>query len=677
MSIGLPRTNKAATRPAPSDIATRRLPDDAVLDQRTVPLADDMVLDQRTVPLVDDTVAPLHTRAALGTTEWGWLPALSLTSALGVLLLALGFAGARLASLGALYDTWTPWTAPLFWSGLVVVFLPLAARLLMAAPFRRERIGIVLLFGVGLFLAKLLQYPVAFAYHDEFLHWRTANDILQTGHLFGDNPLLPVSALFPGLEIVTSALAQFTGLSLFGAGVVVLLAARVVLVLGLFLLYEHVSQSGRVAGIATLLYMVNPKLIFFDAQFSYESLALPFTALALWALARYATAKGAEQHAWTAAALVALGAGLITHHLTAYAFALFLVVWTVVAFVRRRSANARHQSPAGIALLAVVANLVWLMYVATLVVNYLAPHIEGAVRELLLIISGEQGTRRLFQDHTGHVTPVLERGLGFAATLLILFGLPFGLYWMWRQYRRNTLALALGVAALAYPASLAFRFTQAGSEASDRAAGVVFIALGFTLAIGIVALLRMHPHRWMRTGMLSLMAVVFLGEVVVGAGPAWNRMPGAYLVSADSRSIEQESVDAAYWMRDYLGTGNRVATDRINRLLDGAYGEQYTLTHARTGQDVSPLFTELGFGPVQQTIVQQQHVQYVVVDRRLSTGLPQVGIYFEAPEPNALKYTKPLDPLALAKWDRLLDVQRVFDSGSIIVYKLGNNVREP
>ncbi len=68
-------------------------------------------------------------------------------------------------------------------------------------------------------------------------------------------------------------------------------------------------------------------------------------------------------------------------------------------------------------------------------------------------------------------------------------------------------------------------------------------------------------------------------------------------------------------MRSYLSTGNRVAIDRINRLLIGAHGEQYVLTHMRTGQDVSPLFTELGYDPVQQAIVKQQQVKYEVVHR--------------------------------------------------------------
>src|SRR5437773_9757751 len=48
--------------------------------------------------------------------RWGWLPALSLTSAVGVFLLALAYNGGRDAA---------QWADPLFWFGLLVLFLPI------------------------------------------------------------------------------------------------------------------------------------------------------------------------------------------------------------------------------------------------------------------------------------------------------------------------------------------------------------------------------------------------------------------------------------------------------------------------------------------------------------------------------------------------------------------------
>jgi hypothetical protein len=58
------------------------------------------------------------------------------------------------------------------------------------------------------------------------------------------------------------------------------------LVLVLFLLYERAGGSARLASVATLVYAANPSLLFFDAQFAYESLALPLALFVVWLVAR-------------------------------------------------------------------------------------------------------------------------------------------------------------------------------------------------------------------------------------------------------------------------------------------------------------------------------------------------------------------------------------------------------
>ncbi len=606
-------------------------------------------------------------------TNVGWLPILSLSSACGLLLLALAFSAARMEA------TWASRADALFWAGLLALFVPSATRLIGARASRYERIVIVALFGLGLYAVKWLQSPVSFTFHDEFIHWRTALDILQTGQLFNQNPVLPISALFPGLEIITTALSGLSGLSIFAAGVLVLAAARVVLVLGLYLLYEQIGGSARLAGLATLLYMVNPKLIYFDAQFSYESLALPLGILVLYVIARRMAASGMSRRGLTLAALLAVGAMTVTHHLTTYAFAVFLALWALmVALVERRDAKRAQVGPSGMAIFMIVVSAVWLVYVAAMVVSYIAPHVYGAMHEVIKMIQGELAPRVLFRDQTGEVEPLWERVASLLATLLILLALPWGLYSVWRYFRTNATALTLALVTLVYPATLALRFTTAGGEASDRAAGTLFVAIAFVLAAAIIHALNLPVARkfWV-PAMLALVTVVFVGEIIVGAGPRWARLPGPYLVGADARSVEPEGISAATWARSYLGTGNRIATDRINSLLMITYGEQRTVNHAQDNLDISPLFVAPGYGPAQRAIVEQGKVRYVVVDRRLSTALPRLGIYYEAPEANALNHTTPIDPAALAKFDRLTDINRLFDSGDIVIYEIGIGAHEP
>ena len=192
--------------------------------------------------------------------SFGLLPYLSVVAAMALLCVACAYTVARQHQSGA---------AALYWLGMLLLVVPPACRLVRGAPDRRERIGLILLAGLGLYLVKVFYNPLGFSQHDEFLHWHTADEILRTGHLFGANSLLPVSPLFPGLENVTTALASISGLSLFVSGLIVVGVARALLLLSLFLFLERVSHSQRIAALGALSYCLNFSFLFFDAQFSY------------------------------------------------------------------------------------------------------------------------------------------------------------------------------------------------------------------------------------------------------------------------------------------------------------------------------------------------------------------------------------------------------------------------
>ena len=193
---------------------------------------------------------------------------------------AIGLAIVAQANVMARADV--PNAVTLFWLGVLVAVLPAVLRLASGRPSRSETIAILLTLGVGLYAVKVLHSPDQFTFPDEFIHWRTTTDIVSTGRLFAENPLLPVSARFPALELVTGFVVQTTGMSIFDAGLLVVGASRVVLILSLYLIFEAISRSRRVAGLATVIYMTNPNFLFFGAAFKYETIALAFGALAIF-----------------------------------------------------------------------------------------------------------------------------------------------------------------------------------------------------------------------------------------------------------------------------------------------------------------------------------------------------------------------------------------------------------
>ena len=601
------------------------------------------------------------------------------------------------------------WAELLFWVGLLVLFTPIAARLFSPWASRRERIGLVAMLGVGLYLVKLMYSPYSFTFYDELLHWRTASDIVQSGHLFRENLLLPVSPLYPGMEIVTNALCSLAGLSIFSAGVVVIGAARLVLILALYLFYEEVSHSPRMAGIALLLYMTNPDFVFFDAMFAYESLALPLAVLLLFAVARRVARYGSDI-GLSLAIVLGLGAVVVTHHLTSYALVIFLALWTVVPVLysvpketilwyanegaTRRQAcycnerptslwrnlvgetgGERKRGPGGIALLSMVASLAWLVCVANLTTGYMASTLGGPVREFVRLITGEVSARQIFSSSAGTAAPLWERLMGYTAVVFLLVCLPWGLFQIRQRYRANAVALALAVGTLAYPVSLGLRFTHASWQISNRLSEFLFVAVAFVLAVGVAEFRAPRRPAWgwpwgWHVVFAAWATIIFLGGVIA-AWPSWARLPGPYLAAADTRSIEPQGVAAAEWARDYPEPDSLIAADRINRLLMGSYGGQRPVAGSSNRMSVVQLYFSSEMGPAEQGIIQRVGIRYILVDRRLSRLLPKLGYYFETAEPAAYQRTTAMDPAALAKFDGVEDVSRVFDSGDIQIYDVG------
>lgn len=588
--------------------------------------------------------------------QWGWLPMLSLVSAAGLLMIALAYSASRNGEV---------WGLPHFWIGLLVVFVPIAYRLFSTEPERRERIGLLIIVGLALYLVKILHSPVAFTFSDELIHLMTAREIAVTGRLFTENPILPVSPLYPGLEMVTTALSNLSGLRIAEAGMLLLGVARLIFVMGLYLLYEQISGSERIASIATLIYMGNANFVFFLAQYSYESLALPMMSIILFLQAHYDGRGHGIRSNMIIVAVLAAGI-IVTHHMTSYAMTILLAIGALTAFAVRR--GARTRVIVTIALLVIGINIIWTFSIGNPVAGYLGPVFEGGINELLQVIRGELVGRELFKSGTGELAPLWERLTGFGAVGLVALAMPFGLYQIWRRYRGNVPALVMGIIGVLYPLTLALRFTSRGWQIANRSSEFIFIAVAFVAAAGLVSFWLSRPSgRKLIPVMTVLVTIVFMGGIIAG-WPPWGRLPGPYLVSADTRSIEPQGTSAATWTRQYLGTGHRVAADRVNRLLMGAYGLQDVITHLHDGIDLSWVYFTAELNANHRALLARTGTEYLVVDRRLSTMLPILGVYFEAGEPNSFAHQTPIKPEALAKFYGLPDFSRVFDSGDIQIY---------
>jgi hypothetical protein len=591
----------------------------------------------------------------------GELPLLTLLMAAGLLVIAFAGTGARAGA---------AWAEPLFWTGLAVLALPALARLIGTRASDQERLGLVVAFGVALYVIKILHSPVAFTFPDEFIHQHNVNETVQQQHLFGVNTIQPVSTLYPGLASATSALISLSGLSDFAAGLLMSALARVIFLLAMFLLVERVSGSARVAGLTSALYAANPNFLFYSAEFGYEQIALPLAALAIYAVMRRVDAREpVPRFGWTVVALGSILAVTVTHHLTAYGlvialWAICLLFWAVL----KQAARA----PWDLAAIGLLAATAWIGFVATPTVVYLGQILGGATTAGLQLLSTGQNGRQLFQASSGgFTTPLWEQALGVGSVLLIVVGLPFGLLHVWRHYRTNAFALLLGGAAVLYPPVQLLRLTQVGWETANRSSEFLFVGVGFVLALVLVHLdLRVPTKlaRWAVPVMTVYAAVIFGGGVVAG----WRsdlRLPWPYLVSAGGPAIEPQGASAARWTRAALGTEIRFAADPSSAFYLMDYGDQRPLTGDALG--IRSLFFTRTIDRSVSDIVTQAGVRYLSFDRRLISWNPLLGIYPARPGPHPADEDALIDPDAISKFDNAPQVSRILDTGDIVIYDLG------
>jgi GT2 family glycosyltransferase len=604
------------------------------------------------LPSVVRPWAPTAVRSAA--VSWGAAPALALIAAVGLALVA----GADALSRSGAGDG-----RPFFWAGVMAVIVPIAYRMASEDVRRGERVALLAVFGLGLYGVKFLRDPFAFTYADELVHVANVDAILRTGHLLTDNSILPVTPLYPGLESVTAALASLTGLSQFAAGVVIIGVGRVLLTLGLYLFVETLTGSARTGGLAALLYAAAPNYIFFIGQYSYESLALPFAALVLFAFARcLRAAEAGDSFRWGVVALLLTAAVVVTHHMTTYALLAVLVAASALSTVLPgvRSRRAPWLIAGGASAMAAL----WLVSVARPTYGYLAPVIKGAITATSDTLSGELATRTLFRPNTGPSPPFWEHGVGVGSVVVLMLLMPFGLWTVWSRFRRSPIILALTAAGMLYGATLPLRLVPRAWETASRASEFLFVGVAVVVALAGVERWGKNRAPWPGRALVAAVAAVVIGGGIIAGSPSAHRLAESYRIDHGHRAIEPEGTDAARWAGTKLGHGNRFAAEQSDARLLQAYGRQFAI--AGVYPDVEDVLHARTLEPWMLQLLREQRFRYVAVDSlRVSAG---AGLYFFSP-PGAWSAT--LFPSAVVdKLDRETNAVRVYDSGHIVIYDI-------
>lgn len=583
-----------------------------------------------------------------------------LVAVIGLSLVAISFSMARANGAAA---------APLFWVGLLTIYLPASAIVASRSPVGSAALTVIVT-GALLYLVKVLYSPLGFAFNDEFIHWRALKEIQATGHLFAYNPLLPIAAGYPGLAIVLDAITSVTGLHAYAAGLVTIGMARIVLLVSLLRLLERVSGSARVGLLGTLLYMANPAFYLTHSQVIYGSLAWPLGIFALTVTYRFVMVERGGRGLLAVAILAIIGV-TVTHHLSSFFLVAVLVLWALVAILHRVRRAYKTRLTA-VAALAILATVYWVTEVVGLsrLGAYLGTPAAAIANQITAIFHGTAQTRHPFENVYGQSAPLWQEVTSVLSVFILLTLMPFGMYAMWKRGSLSPLRRSIVILGFAYPFTLVLRLIQAGQEAGFRSSPFVFLAVTPLWALGWATTSRRWNLRRPRLLLFVFLAVIFVGGTIAGIEP-WLRMPGPYLVEASARSVDGEGIAAAKWVSRHLGAGNRFAADQVNRQRLAAQAMEFPVWANAGALNTGPIFLSTTFSKRVLSILGADRIQYLLVDRRLSTGLPHAGaVYIEAYEtgPRYGHPRSPVSPLALGKFWLHNGSDRIYDSKYIAIY---------
>ena len=603
-------------------------------------------------------------------TEW------LLTGAFGGCVLLLAYAYRVAATPGS--DPMAPfapfWAALLIWLGVAcwVLFRP------GSTPFQRS--FTLLVTGLLMSVPKLLRNPDRPLFFDEIAHWSQTEYLSRTGQIDSRN-VVSILADYPGLHAMTAALRQVTHLSSWQVGVLLVLVLRAVTPLLVRELARSARLPARTADLAGLVYTLNPGFLFFTGMYAYESAAIVFELAAL-AIALRVLISGRDQTgAHVRVLLVLAGAATVTHHLSSLFMALAVLMIPLVSVGSWATARGRRRlliTAAQVA--AVVAG--WTLLRLGTVWDYLVVFPRLAAAQLTRLLdqlltglgAGSDGSGAGAGAGSGTRSLLSDTGLPRYETLLALTSVPLVLalagygVWLTRDRQRSTALRTLIAIGLLYPLSMPLVLTVSGSPGAHRSWPFSYQGLAVLIAVAVA-----HLAAAARPGARTLRrigATIVLGGLLVGNTASENhdvlRFPGRFVLGTEGRAQSPELIATATWSGDHLRDTGTVLSDYFTGGYISAFGRA-PVAAAFPAWDL--LFYP---GPPKGQTVDRlgpEGVGFLVVDRRLSTGLFRTGFYIDASEPDAGVRTAPIPAAALLKFEAYPWMPKVYSSTDYDVYR--------
>jgi hypothetical protein len=263
--------------------------------------------------------------------------------------------------------------------------------------------------------------------------------------------------------------------------------------------------------------------------------------------------------------------------------------------------------------------------------DYLKPYAGSALQQLASQASGRSSGRTLYM---ASVQPIYERALGYAAplVLLVLLIATVRMTNVFRGWPARRTAIALAAFGSLYFVSLPFILSTRGAEGARRSWVFTLAALAVLLAFPLARWLGSPDRPWWPRVLVPLgLFVLLIGNTGAGLNDAY-RFPGPYLFGSDTRSLTRESIALSKTF-GALHPEARIVSDRYTSLALDAYGQTFSASPSSGFPTYDLFLRDDDPDPFLVHELESSEYHYLVVDERLSTSVPLLGIYFVGGEP--------------------------------------------
>jgi len=553
---------------------------------------------------------------------------------------------------------------PIFWAGMLLAYLAVAWR----AVSGRYAVFWLGLFGLFTVLPAFWLSADGPSGFDETAQFALLRNIISAGGLFQHTPLLPIGTFYPGLQSAAATIHWLTGLSPWDSALALIAVVHCLLPVQVYYIARALPVPHRWAAVAGLVYAANPSFVYFDVQFSYESVAillmLTIVSLYVEALAAERSADRTWRQSLSALLLIAvISFGLVvTHHLTSLSGIALLLAGAfflkpISGFADRRGSSRRlFVRWVPVLTLAMCFGL-WIAFVAPTTVGYLFPHVSGTASQIVALVTGSKagsGATRTIFSHSG--SPSYERAAAIAAPIMIAIAFLFaGIRWLQKPALRSNFLWAFVLTA-AYLVSLPLTLTSDGAQSAHRIWATTFVGVA-PLPAALVILFELDNRRpgLRRTAAAvgaAALAVLFVGNVAVDSPPS-ARFPGPYQFGSDTNSVTPETLRLANWVQTHLGPGAHIVTDRFTALALTAHADAVTPLAGPSLPIATIWYGDRPPAPALMSTMQRRGDDYLAVDVRDAQQTPTGPPLFYKGEPDLVPLRN-ITRLAHRPWLRLL-----------------------